>query len=108
MAALCSSHVDILAHPGLLTMEEAELAAKNGVFLEISARKGHCLTNGHISNLARLTGAKLLLNSDAHDDSELLTSPFTSDIARGAGLDETEINNVLVNNPLALLDRLPL
>ncbi len=31
---------DILAHPGLLTPEEAKLAAERGVFLELSTRKG--------------------------------------------------------------------
>jgi len=45
LAALHSPHVDILAHPGLLSLEEAQLAATNGIFLEISARKDHCLTN---------------------------------------------------------------
>ena len=34
---------DILAHPGLITEEDARLAAERGVLLEISARKGHCL-----------------------------------------------------------------
>ncbi len=43
LAALHSPHVDILAHPGLLSLEEARLAVTNGIFLEISARKGHCL-----------------------------------------------------------------
>jgi len=34
--------VDILAHPGMsLTEEDALLAAKNGVFLEITSRRGH-------------------------------------------------------------------
>ena len=39
---------DILAHPGLITAKEARQAARRGVTLEISARKGHCLTNGHV------------------------------------------------------------
>jgi len=57
LAAL-KAPIDILAHPGLITEEEAELAAGNGVFLEISARHGHSLTNGHVAALARISGAK--------------------------------------------------
>ena len=34
LAAVSSDHVDILAHPGLITPEEAAIASRNGVFLE--------------------------------------------------------------------------
>jgi len=108
LAALQCSYVDILAHPGLITVEEAELAATSGVFLEISARKGHSLTNGHIAQTARLTGAKLLLNSDAHNETDLLSPQLAHQIARGAGLNEEEINETLITNPHALLKRLPI
>ena len=40
LAALKSPCVDILAHPGIITEEEAALAAENEVFLEISSRRG--------------------------------------------------------------------
>ena len=107
-AALRCPYVDILAHPGLLTLEEAELAATNSIFLEISARKGHSLTNGHIAQLARLTGAKLLLNSDAHNPSDLLSPDLVRQIAQGAGLNEEESVEVLTINACALLEKLPL
>lgn len=107
-AALRCPYVDILAHPGLLTIDEAELAANNGIFLEISARKGHSLTNGHIAQLARLTGAKLLLNSDAHNPSDLLSPDLVRRIAQGAGLNEEESVEVLTINACALLEKLPL
>ena len=106
-AALQCPYVDILAHPGLISPEEAELAATAGIFLEISARKGHSLTNGHIVQQSRLAGAKLLLNSDAHDESDLLTLQLARKIARGAGLDERESDEILINNVQALLARLP-
>ena len=44
---------DVLAHPGLIAEEEAKLAAEKGVLLEITARKGHCRTNGHVAAVAR-------------------------------------------------------
>lgn len=107
LAALHSPHVDILAHPGLLSLEEAQLAATNGIFLEISARKGHCLTNGHIASLAQQVGAKLLLNSDAHNEHDLLTISLATAIARGDGLDDTACRQVLTLNPRALIKNLP-
>jgi len=107
-AALQCSDVDILAHPGLLTLEEAELAAANGVFLEISARKGSSLANGHIARLAKVAGAKLLLNSDAHDETDLLSPDLALAIAQGAGLDKEEIDEMLKTNVHKLLERLPL
>jgi len=107
LAALHSPDVDILAHPGLLSLEEAKLAAANGIFLEISARKGHCLTNGHIARLAQQAGAKLLLCSDTHSEQDLLTEPFADSIMRGTGLDATTCRQVLTINPKALLKRLP-
>ena len=106
LAALHSPHVDILAHPGLLSLEEAQLAATNGIFLEISARKGHCLTNGHVASLARQAGASLLVDSDAHGALDLLTTPLADAIAHGAGLDNTTCQQTLSLNPQALIEKL--
>lgn len=108
LAALHSPHVDLLAHPGLLSLEEAKLAAKNGIFLEISARKGHCLANGHTASLAQQVGAKLLLTSDAHSEQDLLTPSLANNIIRGTGLDDTACHHVLTLNPQALIKNLPL
>jgi histidinol phosphatase-like PHP family hydrolase len=78
---------DVLAHPGLLTEEEAALAAERGVFLELSARRGHSLANGHVARLAAKAGAALLVNSDAHAPGDLLTPSFQRTVALCAGLD---------------------
>ncbi len=107
LAALRSPHVDILAHPGLLSLEEAQLAAANGIFLEISARKGHCLTNGHVASLAQQAGAKLLLNSDAHSHQDLLTPSLADAITHGTGLDDTACHQLLTINPQVLIKSLP-
>jgi len=106
LEALKSPDVDILAHPGLLTLEEANLARENGIFIEISARKGHCLTNGHVACLMQTTGIKLLLGSDAHGSSDLLTPSLAASIIKGAGLEEY-LNQIINDNPLALLSQLP-
>ena len=103
-AALQCPYVDILAHPGLITKEEAQLAASNGIFLEISARKGHSLTNGHVARLAKETGAKLLLDSDAHDPSDILTPELARRILAGAGIDESDCGKILAENSKDFLD----
>ncbi len=108
LAAVRSPDVDILAHPGLITMDEAKLAAKNGVFIEVSARKGHSLTNGHVVKLALAAGCKMLLDSDAHDSPDLLTPELATAILQGSGLGEKESKEVLTANPLILLKKLPL
>jgi len=90
MAAL-EACVDVLAHPGLLTAEQARLAAKNGVLLELSARAGHCLGNGRVTSLARDAGAKLVVNSDAHASRDLIDSAMARKVGLGAGLSEEEL-----------------
>lgn len=106
-AAIKSPYVDILAHPGLLATEDARLAAKNGTFIELSARRGHSFTNGHVVRLAQTTGLRLLLNSDAHDSEDLLTPFLAMAIARGAGLKKGQLTHLLSEAPLALLHTLP-
>jgi len=86
---------DILAHPGLITEEEVILAAERGVYLEISARKGHCLTNGHVAKLARKLGASLVLNTDAHAPGDLIDRERAFGVLLGAGLSREEALEVL-------------
>lgn len=105
-AAVRSSSVDILAHPGLISYDEARLAAENGVFLEVSARKGHSLTNGHVVKIARDTGAGTVLDSDAHEPEDLLTPDIAEKVAKGAGLTGEEVHALLQVNPQNLLARL--
>jgi putative hydrolase len=106
LAALKSPYVDILAHPGLLTLKEAKLAVQNGKYLEITARKGHSLTNGHVAKIALKAGAKLIIDSDAHTDSDLLSEDFAAAVLQGAGLAEADIKAALTINPEMLIKKL--
>lgn len=105
LAAMKALDVDILAHPGMLTLDEAKVAAATGTYLELSARKGHCLTNGIVARLARDAGAKLLVNSDSHTPGDLLTPDFQRQVAFGAGLSEEEIEVGLKRNWEAILKK---
>lgn len=106
LAAAKSSHVDILAHPGLITPEEAALARENGIFLEISARRGHALTNDHVIQTARAAGARLLLNSDAHDEGDLLTIATIDSLLTATAFSDEEKRALLESNPVDLLKRI--
>ena len=88
--AAIEAGVDILAHPGLITVEEVRLAAEKGVALEITTRKGHSLTNGHVAALARAHGATLVIDNDAHAPGDWVSRELRRAVALGAGLTEDE------------------
>lgn len=96
MAAL-RCDIDILAHPGLLTLEEAMLARENGIYLEITSRQGHSLTNGHIVRIAKKAGAKIIFNTDAHSSEDLIDERLARKIIQGAGLEEEGFKDLLAN-----------
>ena len=104
-ASIACGLVDVLAHPGFLTEEDARLAAANEVFLEITARRGHSLTNGHVARLAIEAGARMIVNSDAHEPSDLLKPDFQRAVALGAGIPSIMLQDLLVSNPAVLRDR---
>ena len=104
-AAIWCEEVDVLAHPGLLTAEEAAAAAARGCAIEVSARRGHAFANGHVVRTALAAGAPLVLNSDAHEPADLLSERFACTVLLGAGLPESELPAVLEGNPKALLAR---
>lgn len=104
-ALLCD--IDILAHPGLITEEEVEMARERGIFLEITARAGHSLTNGHVAKLASKVGAGLVLNTDAHAPHDLISLEKARMVGMGAGLSEDEFFR-LRRNSMEILEKLNL
>jgi putative hydrolase len=104
-AAIECPHVDILAHPGFITEEEAALAAANGTYLEVTSRGGHNWTNGHVVRIARLTGARLVVNTDAHVPADMIDQARAQMVALGAGMTEEEAHTALVTNPRQLVSQ---
>ena len=84
--AAIEGRADILAHPGLITEEEVAMAKKSGTFLELTSRKGHSLTNGHVARLAKKIGARLILDTDSHSPSDLIHREDAKKVVLGAGL----------------------
>ena len=89
---------DIIAHPGLITKQDAALAAKKGVYLEISARKGHSLGNGHVAKMAAETGASLVIDTDSHEPGDLITDEFAERVLLAAGMDKKAAARVFQNS----------
>ena len=97
-AACGCRYVNVLAHPGLITIEDALLAAKNGIALEITSRGGHNWTNGHVVQVARETACQIVVDSDAHAPQDLLDERAKFIVAKGAGLTDAECKQVISLN----------
>jgi histidinol phosphatase-like PHP family hydrolase len=97
-AAIDSEHVDILAHPGFLTIEEARAAYETNTYLEITSRNGHNRTNGHVAKIAAETKAKLVCNSDTHRPEDMITKETAAKILKGAGLTEKQTEQAFLNS----------
>ncbi len=106
LEAVKSEYTDILAHPGFLKLEEAKLAVKNGVFIEITYRSGHSLTNGVVASVGREAGAKFLINSDAHNLDDLFKPGMQEKVGLGSGLNKDEVKEIQDKNNRELIKRI--
>ncbi len=96
--AALDAGIDILAHPGIISEEEVRIVQQKGIYLEISSRRGHSLTNGWVAKLAKQMGAKLILNTDTHGAEDLITLEEARKVLQGAGLSPEEIEETLRNS----------
>jgi histidinol phosphatase-like PHP family hydrolase len=103
LASVTNPDVDILAHPGILSLEEAEAAKENGVFLEITSRFGHNSANGLVAGLALKAGADIILNTDAHGPSDIISDDYGITVLKASGVPEGESRRVLRDSPKKLI-----
>lgn len=89
---------DILAHPGLITRSDAALAKRRGVYLELTTRKNHSMANRHVYKTARATGARIVLNNDAHNSCDLVSARQLKASLEKIGLDSRGIREVFNNS----------
>ena len=104
--AAIEAGVDILAHPGLISAELCRLAAEKQVYLEITTRKGHSLSNGHIAKTAIENGASLVINNDFHSPGDAVSFEQAERILLGAGLNKSLVAEVFENNRKLFLSKL--
>ena len=105
-AAVMNPEVDVLGHPGFITEEEAQIAKDNDVALEITGRGGHNITNGHVVNMARLVGAKMVIDSDTHAPDNLMDETSARKVALGAGMTQAETELAINVTPFDIIRRL--
>lgn len=103
--AALEAEIDILAHPGLISESEVNIAKQRGIYLEINTRQGHSLTNGWVAKLAGQIGAKLVLNTDAHGADDFINTKRAIEVLQGAGLSSKEIEKVRSNSERLLEER---
>lgn len=96
--AAIEAQVDILGHPGLISVEDVQRAVELGVHLEITTRRGHSLTNGHVVKLAAEYGARLVVNNDAHGPGDLVSPEQARRVALGAGMTEEQYQQAQENS----------
>lgn len=92
--AAIEAGADILAHPGLITLDDLQFAKERGITLEITARKGHSLSNGHVAKWAQLLGISLTINTDSHSPSDLITREFARRVLLSSGIEDEKINSI--------------
>ena len=105
-ASVENPEIDLLGHPGFITMEEAQMAADNGVILEVTGRAGHNITNGHVVNMARAVGAKRVIDSDTHQPDNLMDEASARVVARGAGMTDEEVELAINVTPFEAIRRI--
>lgn len=98
-ASVENPEIDVLGHPGFITLAEAQMAADNDVILEVTGRAGHNITNGHVVNMARAVGAKMVINSDTHQPENLMDEASARVVARGAGMTDVEVEAAINVTP---------
>lgn len=106
LAAAQNPDIDVLAHPGFLTVEEAQAAKDNGVIIEVTGRMGHNITNGHVVNVARSVGADMVIDSDTHAPENLMDEKAALTVALGAGMTAEEAEKALHVTPYEAVRRI--
>jgi putative hydrolase len=92
-------------NPGFITLEEVEAAKKNGVVLEITSRRAHNSTNGHVARLAQQVGARMVVNTDTHGPNDLIDVETAFKVALAAGLSKEEADKAVNQTPQEILKR---
>lgn len=105
-ASAGNPEIDVIGHPGFITIDDAQLAADNDVILEITGRAGHNITNGHVVNMARAVGAKMVIDSDTHQPENLMDEATARVVALGAGMTQEETELAINVTPFEAIRRI--
>lgn len=96
--AAVEAGVDILAHPGLIDEDSVRIGVENGVSFELTTRKGHGYTNGHVAGLVLKNGGNLVVNNDFHAPGDMPSVEMIKKILLGIGLEIAAAEQIIENN----------
>ena len=96
---------DILAHPGILTPQQAEEAAKRNVYIELTTRRGHRDANPRVAREALKKGCRLIVNTDTHSPGDILDQEKAYNVMRQCGLDKDSYVTML-NNSAGMVEKI--
>jgi len=96
--AAIEAGADILVHPGLISREDTISAKQMGVALEITSRRGHSFSNGHVAKTALEIGADLVISTDSHSPEDLITDDWARILLRSAGIPEDATEKIFENS----------
>lgn len=106
MSAANLANVDILAHPGLLSKEEAKLCKQNNVFIEITSSRSHSITNGHVAKIGLKENVNFIQNTDTHRPNDMLTYTQGEEVLFGTGFHSDEVTKILQDNVQSLIAKI--
>ena len=106
LAAAKNSNVDILAHPGMLSYDEAFASNKNNVFIEITSHRNHSITNAHVAKIGLEAKVNFIQNTDTHKPQDMLTYEEGEKILQAVGIKEEERVKILQSNVRRLLEKI--
>lgn len=89
--AALEADIDVLAHPGYISDDDAKLAAKRKIFLEVTSRKSHGVSNSHVVKQALKWKARLILDHDSHSPEDIISLPQLRQVGIRAGLKSGQI-----------------
>ena len=98
--AFIKAGVDILGHPGMITIEDVKLAKAKGVFLEITTRKSHSRPNIRLIKLALKYRVPLVLNTDAHMPADLINDRKRRAFLTSLGVRNSDAVRIIENSRL--------
>lgn len=96
--AAIEAGADIISHPGLISTEDLLLAKEKNISLEITSRKGHCLSNGYVAHEALRFGVPLCMNTDSHGPGDLITRETARQVLLAAGVESDRVESIFENS----------
>lgn len=96
-AALNSEFVDVLAHPGHLSEENALKAKESKAFIEITTREVHKSENQEIIKICKKFDLEMVIDTDAHSTHELIDYEDALMVGLNAELTEDDVKKANEN-----------